>query len=353
MRKESYEFLEAIVESPSPSGFEQPVQRLVRKRMKPFADHIETDVHGNVTVGLNPGASPRIMLAGHCDQIGLMVNYIDDHGYIFFKAIGGIDASVIPGSRVVVHTQHGPVDGVIGRRPIHVLKPEERGGKIELRETWVDIGVKNGKEAKQVVAVGDPITFRAELIHLGGNLVTAPALDNKCGTFVVMEALRICAGKKLKCSLTAVSTVQEEIGLRGARTSCFGLDPQVGIAVDVTHATDYPDIDKRVNGDVKVGAGPTISLGANFNPPLTALFKKSAERTKIAYQTEAAPGGSPTDANAMQLTRGGVATALISIPNRYMHTQVEVVSLNDLTAAAKWIAETVAQIHGGTNFIPT
>ncbi|MCH8146795.1 MAG: M20/M25/M40 family metallo-hydrolase, partial [Planctomycetes bacterium] len=205
----------------------------------------------------------------------------------------------------------------------------------------------------QVVSVGDPITFRAELVHLGGNLVTAPALDNKCGTFVVMEALRLCAGKKLRCSLTAVSTVQEEIGLRGARTSCFGLDPQVGIVVDVTHATDYPDIDKRVNGDVKLGAGPTISMGANFNLPLTALFKNSAEHKEIAYQTEAAPGETPTDANAIQLTRGGVATALISIPNRYMHTQVEVVSPSDLIAAAKWIVETVAQIHGGTDFIPT
>ncbi len=352
MRKESYEFLEAIVKSPSPSGFEQPVQRVVRKRMKPFANHIGTDVHGNVTVALNPEATPRVMLAGHCDQIGLMVNYIDGQGYVFFKAIGGIDPSVVPGSRVVIHTEHGAVDGVIGRRPIHVLKPEDRGGKIELRETWVDIGAKNHKEAKQVVSVGDPITFQTELVHLGSNLVTAPALDNKCGTFVVMEALRICAGKKLKCSLFAVSTVQEEVGLRGARTSCFGLDPQVGIAVDVTHATDYPDIDKRVNGDVKLGAGPTISIGANFNPPLQTLFKKSAKRKRISFQTEAAPGGSPTDANAMQLTRAGVATALISIPNRYMHTQVEVVSLNDLTAAAQWIAETVTDIHGGIDFIP-
>ena len=352
MRKESYEFLEAIVKSPSPSGFEQPVQRVVRKRMKPFANHIGTDVHGNVTVALNPEATPRVMLAGHCDQIGLMVNYIDGQGYVFFKAIGGIDPSVVPGSRVVIHTEHGAVDGVIGRRPIHVLKPEDRGGKIELRETWVDIGAKNHKEAKQVVSVGDPITFQTELVHLGSNLVTAPALDNKCGTFVVMEALRICAGKKLKCSLFAVSTVQEEVGLRGARTSCFGLDPQVGIAVDVTHTTDYPDIDKRVNGDVKLGAGPTISIGANFNPPLQTLFKKSAKRKRISFQTEAAPGGSPTDANAMQLTRAGVATALISIPNRYMHTQVEVVSLNDLTAAAQWIAETVTDIHGGIDFIP-
>ncbi len=352
MRKESYEFLKEMQETPSPSGFEQPVQRIVRKRMKPFADTIETDVHGNVIVGLNPKGSPRIMLAGHCDQIGLMVNYIDDHGFLFFRAIGGIDPSVLPGSRVTVHTKHGPVDGVLGRKPVHVMKQEERGKKSELREMWVDIGSKDRKETEQVVSVGDPITFRLEMIHLGNELVTSPGFDNKSGTFVVMEVLRRCAGRKLSCALFAVSTVQEEIGLRGAKTSCFGVDPAVGIAVDVTHATDYPDIDKRVNGDLRMGAGPVIAVGANINPPLGALLTKTAKAKRIAYQLEAAPGGTGTDANAIQLTRAGVAAALVSIPNRYMHTQVEVVSLTDLDATAKLIAETVATINRRTSFIP-
>jgi endoglucanase len=352
LRKESYGFLKALQETPSPSGFEQPVQRIVRKRMKPFAGSIETDVHGNVIVGLNPKGSPRVMLAGHCDQIGLMVNYIDDNGFIFVLAIGGLDPSVLPGSRVVVHSKHGPIDAVIGRKPVHVLKPEERGAKIELRELWVDIGAKNKKETEQVVAIGDPITFRLEMVHLGNDLVTSPAFDNKCGTFVVMEALRLCSIKRIRCALFAVSTVQEEVGLRGARTSCYGVDPQVGIAVDVTHATDYPDIDKRVNGDIKIGGGPTISTGANINPPLEALLVKTAKTRKIPIQMEAAPGGTGTDANAIQLSRSGVATALVSIPNRYMHTPVEVVSLGDLEAAAKLIAETVASIDRQTKFIP-
>ena len=352
LRKESYDFLKALQETPSPSGFEQPVQRIVRKRMKPFAGSIETDVHGNVIVGLNPKGSPRVMLAGHCDQIGLMVNYIDDNGYIFVLAIGGLDPSVLPGSRVVVHSKNGPIDAVIGRKPVHVLKPEERGAKLELRELWVDIGAKNKKETEQVVSIGDPITFRLEMIHLGNDLVTSPAFDNKCGTFVVMEALRLCSIKRIKCALFAVSTVQEEVGLRGARTSCYGVDPQVGIAVDVTHATDYPDIDKRINGDIKIGSGPTISTGANINPPLEALLVKTAKARKIPFQMEAAPGGTGTDANAIQLSRSGVATALVSIPNRYMHTPVEVVSLGDLEAAAKLIAETVAAIDGKSKFIP-
>jgi len=352
MRKESYDFLKRMQETPSPSGFEQPVQRIVRERMKPFADTIETDVHGNVIVGLHPKGSPRIMLAGHCDQIGMMVRYIDDKGFIFFAQIGGIDPSVMPGSRVMIHTKHGPVDGVIGRKPVHLMKPEERGGKIELRELWIDIGTKDKKETQQVVSIGDPVTFRLEMVHLGDDAVTSPAFDNKAGTWVVMEALRLCASKKIKCALFAVSTVQEEIGLRGAKTSCYGLDPQVGIAVDVTHATDYPDIDKRVNGDLKLGAGPSISTGPNINPVLKERFLKTAKAKRIKFQIEAAPGGTGTDANVIQLTRAGVATALVSIPNRYMHTQVEVVSQSDLEATARLIAETVATIDRKTSFIP-
>ncbi len=352
LRKESYDFLKSIQETPSPSGFEQPVQRLVRQRMKPFADTIETDVHGNVIVGLNPKGSPRVMLAGHCDQIGLMVNYIDDNGFIFFSAIGGIDPSVLPGLRVAVHTTHGPVEGVIGRRPIHVLKPEERGAKIELRELWIDIGAKNKKETQQIVGIGDPITFRLEMAHLGNDLVVSPAFDNKCGTFIVMEALRLCSERRIQCALFAVSTVQEEVGLRGARTASFGIDPQVGIAVDVTHATDYPDIDKRVNGEIKIGLGPTIARGPNINPKLEDLLVSTAKRKKLPFQREAEPAGTGTDANAIQLNRAGVATALLGIPNRYMHTPVEVVSLSDLDTAARLLAETIAVIDKKTRFIP-
>lgn len=352
MRKESHKFLKSLQETPSPSGFEQPVQRIVRDRMKPFADTIETDVHGNVIVGLNPKGSPRVMLAGHADQIALMVNYVDDKGFIFFVAIGGIDPSVLPGSRVVIHTQHGPVEGIIGRKPVHVMKPEERGAKIELRELWIDIGSKSKKETERVVRVGDPVTFRLEMVHLGDDLMTSPAFDNKCGVWVVMEALRLCAGKSLKCALFAVSTVQEEIGLRGARTSGYGIDPQVAIAVDVTHGTDYPDIDKRANGDIRLGAGPVIARGANINPILEDKLVKTAKAKRLSYQLAAEPGATPTDANVLQLTRSGVATALVSIPNRYMHTQVEVVSRSDLAVTAKLLSETVATISRRTSFIP-
>lgn len=352
MRKDSYEFLRALTETASPSGFEQNIQKVIRGQMKPHADTIETDLHGNVIVGLNPKGKPRVMLAGHCDQIGLMANYIDDNGYIFVLPIGGVDPSVLPGTRVVVHTRHGPVQGIIGHRPIHVLKPEERGAKVEIREMWVDIGSPSRKETEQVVTIGDPITYRLELVQLGNGLITSPAFDNKCGAFVVMEALRLCSSRRIKCGLFAVSTVQEEIGLRGARTAGYGVDPTIGIAVDVTHATDYPDIDKRVNGNIKLGSGPVISVGPNINPRLGELLIKTAKAKRIPYQLEAAPGGTGTDANAIQISRAGVATALVSIPNRYMHTQVEVVSYQDLEAAAKLIAETVAAITPDMSFVP-
>ncbi|MGB0715766.1 MAG: M42 family metallopeptidase [Phycisphaerae bacterium] len=352
MRKDSLSFLQALQETPSPSGYEQPVQRIVRKRMKAYADSIETDVHGNVTVALNPKATTRVMLAGHCDQIGLQIRHIDDRGYLYFGAIGGIDPSVLPGLNVSIHAEGGPVPGVIGRKPIHVMKPEERGAKVELQNLWIDIGAKNKEEASKTVRIGDAATFDLKMTRLGDDLAASPAFDNKCGLFVVMEALRLCSTKKLRCGLFAVSTVQEEIGLRGARTSAHAIDPAVGIAVDVTHATDCPDLDKRQHGDIKLGGGPVITRGANVNPKLEALILQTAKQKKIPHQMDGTPGGTPTDANVMQLTRSGVATALISVPNRYMHTPIEVISLSDLEKTAKLIAETVCQIHSRQKFIP-
>lgn len=352
MRAESLKFLTEIEETPSPSGFEQAVQRVVRKRMKAHADRITTDVHGNTICSLNLKGKPSVMLAGHCDQIGLMANYIDDKGFIFVRSIGGVDNAVLPGTRVTVVTKKGHVNGIIGRRPIHVLKPDERNAKMELRDMWIDIGAKDKKEAEKLVSLGDPAVFRLGMEQLENDMIVSPGLDNKTGTFVVMETLRILKGMKSSCAVHAVSTVQEEIGCRGAITSCFGLEPDVGIAVDVTHATDYPDIDKRTHGDVQIGKGPVIGIGANINPVLSDLLIDTAKKKKIAYQISAEPSVTPTDAQALQVSRAGVATALVSIPNRYMHTQVETVSLKDLESCAKLFAETISRITPKTSFIP-
>ena len=353
MKEESFEFLKAMAQTPSVSGFEQPVARIIREQMKPLADKITTDLHGNTIVTVNPKGTPRVMLAGHYDQIGLMIKYITDEGFLTFAPVGGIDTTVLPGSRVTIYAKKGPVEGVIGRKPVHLMKPEERNqGKVELTDLWIDIGAKNKAEAARHVSVSDPVTYRLELQRLGKNMVTSPALDDKVGTYVVMEACRLVAARKPKCALFAVATVQEELGLRGAHTSCFGIDPLVGIAVDVCHASDNPGVDKKMIGEQTLGKGPVIERGANINPVLCDLLIDTAKRKKIPYQLSASPGATPTDANPMQLTRSSVATALVGLPNRYMHTPVEVCSLSDLDAAAKLVAETVLRIDTKMSFIP-
>ncbi len=356
MRTESVEFLHQLLETPSPSGFEQPVQRIVRKRMKPIADRITPDVHGNTIAALNPKGSPRVMLAGHVDQIGFMVRYITDEGFVHFGPIGGIDATVVPGLTLTVHTARGRVEGVVGRKAIHLMKPEERSSaKVDLNDLWLDIGAKDKKAAEKRVALGDPITYKLGVTKMDGDLIASPGMDDKVGAFIVMEALRLiqASRRRCRCAVFAVSTVQEELGLRGARTSCFGLDPAVGIAVDVTHSADYPGAEKKIVGDLAVGKGPVISIGPNINPVLGKLLMDTARRKKIPHQREGEPSATGTDANAIQITRAGVAAALVSVPNRYMHTPVEVVSLSDLENVARLLAETCLQITPKTDFIPT
>ncbi len=357
MNKDSLDFLFELLETPSPSGFEQKIQKVVKKRVSRFADSIEVDVHGNLTAALNPTASPRIMLAGHCDQIGMMVTHIDDSGFVYFNQIGGLDPAVLPGCEVTIHSREGDVSGVIGHKPVHLLSPEERGKKVELKRLWIDIGAKNGEEARKQVFVGDPATYRLGALRLGKTMIAAAGCDDRVGLFVAMEAFRIVASKsrgknKISTGLFAVSTVQEEIGLRGAKTSAFGIDPLVGIAIDVTHASDNPGADAKEIGTVKLGKGPTIARGPNINPVLEDLLVQTAKKSRIGYQPLSAPGATGTDANVMQLSRAGVATALIGIPNRYMHTPVEMVDLRDLEAAAKLIAETVMRIRPRMSFVP-
>ncbi len=353
MRKESLGFLEEIMSLPSPSGFEQPVQRVVRKQVAKYAHEVKTDVHGNVVATLNPQGSPRVMLAGHCDQIGLMVQHLTEEGFVHFSAIGGIDTSVVPGLRVVIHGPKGPVPGLIGRKPIHLQTPEERkNAKIEIHKLWIDLGAADKQAAEKVIEVGNAITFDLGLMRLQDQRVAGAGFDDKVGVLVVMEALRLLARRKLDCAVFAVSTVQEELGLRGARTSAFSINPQVAIAVDVTFATDHPDMDKARIGDIKLGAGPVIARGPNINPVVHELLVQAAKQKRLSWQTEAIPKASGTDANVMQISREGVAAGLISVPSRYMHTPVEVISLDDAANAATLLAEAVAGIGPDRDFIP-
>ena len=355
MDKERLEFLRSCMETVCPSGFEEEMSRVWRKEADRFADSTWVDSHGSSFALVNEKGAPRVMLAGHADEIGLMITYVDDKGYLSFSTIGGWDPQVLPGQRVRIQDRRGEVLGVVGRKPIHLLREEARKNVVKIEELWIDIGASDKEDAASVVEVGDPAVLDYSFDQLRGDLVVARGFDDRAGAFVVLEAARLLAGMKPKSAVYTVATVQEEIGLRGARTSAFGIDPKVGIAVDVGFATDTPKMDeaKRKFGEAEMGKGPIIARGPNINTPLFRLFVQTAKEEKIPYQIEGAPRGTGTDANAIQLTRAGVATGLISIPNRYMHSPCEVVHLADLENCAKLIANTVMRIDETTDFVPS
>ncbi|MCK4420776.1 M42 family metallopeptidase [candidate division WOR-3 bacterium] len=350
--KKLKEFFKNLVEAPSPSGFEQPAQEVYRNFVKEFADEVKTDVHGNVIAFKKGSGKLKMMVSGHADEIGLMVNYIDDNGYIFFSSIGGVDFSLLPGFRVDVHTKKGTIRGVIGKKAIHMMEKDEMGKAPKAEDLWIDIGAKDKKDAEKRVSIGDPITFQAGMEELPNNLVLTKATDNKAGVFLAGALLRYLKKTKISVNLYCVSSVQEEIGLRGAQTSAFGIDPDIGLAFDVTLATDYPNTSKKRFGDISLNKGPVISRGANINPVVYDMLVKTAEKNKLAYQISGEPRGTGTDANIMQLTRSGVATGLISFPNRYMHTPVEIISFKDLENAITLAGEFVKKIGDKVDFIP-
>jgi len=352
MKKEQYDFLEKLVDAPSPSGFEAPAQRVYREYVGKYADKVETDVLGSVIATKNSAGKTGVMLAGHIDEIGMIIHYIDDKGFLFFSEIGGVDPSVLPGARVEIHTSKGPIRGLIGRTAIHLLDKEERGKNLKLSELWIDIGAKDKKEAEKLVTIGDPVTVSYGLEKLTGNKVLSRAFDDKAGVFVIAETLRMLEGKKLDVSVSAVATTQEEVGRRGARTAAFNLDTEIGIAVDVCHGIDYPTASKSKFGDIELGKGPVILRGANATIKLADMLIETAKKNKIPYQLEARGGDSGTDAFIMQLNKSGMATAVVSVPLRYMHTPGEVADTEDMENAAKLIALFLESLKSGVNLTP-
>jgi endoglucanase len=346
-------FFQEILETPSPSGYEQPVQAIVRSYVADFAHDVRTDLHGNVIACCNPDAPLRVMFAGHSDQIGLIVSHINENGYIYTNPIGGWDSQQLIGQRMTIYTVHGPVPAVIARKPIHLLDQDERKQVVKQKELWLDIGAKDREEAAAAVAIGDPVTLELGYQEMRNNLANSPGMDNKTGLWVSVEALRRAAQRGgLRVALFAVSTVQEEIGLRGAVTSAYGVNPHVGVAIDVTHATDCPTIDKTQEGDIKLGGGPVIYRGPNMNPVVVERLRQAAESAGVPIQWGASGRGTGTDANAIQLARGGVAAGLISVPNRYMHSAVEMISLDDIDRAANLLAEFALAIEPEFDFTP-
>src|SRR4051794_4220751 len=353
MDQSAKKFFTSILETPSPSGYEQPVQEIVRRYAADFADNVRTDLHGNVIAVCNPEAAIRVMYAGHADQIGLIVSHINDNGYIYTNTIGGWDPQQLIGQRMTIHTANGRVPAVIARKPIHLLDEDERKKVVKTKELWLDIGAKDKDEAAAIVAIGDPVTLELGYQEMRNNLANSPGMDDKTGLWVAIEALRRAKQRGgLKIALFAAATVQEEIGLRGAITSAYGIHPQVGIAIDVTHATDCPTVDKTQEGDIKLGGGPVIYRGPNMNPHVVDRLRTAAESASIPVQWGASGRGTGTDANAIQLARGGVAAGLISLPNRYMHSAVEMISLTDIDQAADLLAEFALSIEADADFTP-
>src|SRR5829696_1115271 len=350
MRDASYEFLKRLLSTPGPSGNEGAAARVWREEAGGFAE-VGGDRMGNSFATLNAGGSPRVMLSGHIDEIGLMVTHIDEEGLLRFIGVGGWDSQVLVGQRVRLQTRDGEVMGVVGKKAIHLMEPEERKKVSEIKSLWIDIGAKDGDEAKGMVRVGDVGVMDQDLLELPNGRVASCSLDNRMGAFVVLEALRLLSEEEVSAEVVAVASVQEEIGLYGARGAAYGLDPDAAIAVDVTHATDTPGVSKSENGDHALGSGPVIERATNLSPVVSEGLIAAAEKADIAYTLEADSRSTGTDADAIQFTRAGIATGLVSAPNRYMHSPSEVVDLGDLENCARLIAAYVQELDASTDFV--
>lgn len=342
-------FLSELLQARSPSGYEAEAQAVFDRHVKPAADAYANDALGNRLATLNPKGDPVLMLAGHIDELGLIITYVNKDGFLYFDTIGGHDLSVISGRRVIIQTADGPVKGVTGKRAIHLMEDEDRKKVPKKHEIWIDIGARSKGEALERVSIGDVATYDQafELFH--NSIGTARAFDNKVGAYVVGETLiRLSREKKkLAAKVVSVATTQEEIGVRGATTSAYLVNPHIAVAVDVGHATDHPDCDNRKYGETKLGAGPILCRGANINPKIYDRLLKAAKKLKIPYQLEADPRPTGTDARAIQMGRGGVATGLVSIPLRYMHTPSEVVDLEDVERCVQLLVEFAKGLERG------
>lgn len=331
------EFLVELLKAKSPSGAEAQAQAVYDRFVKPHADVYANDALGNRLATLHKNGGPTLMFSGHMDELGLIITYVNKDGYIYFDTIGGHDRSIISGRRVVIQTANGPVKGVTGKRAIHLMEEGDRKKVPEIHEIWIDIASKSKADTLARVAIGDVATYDHEFELINGSVGTARAFDNKVGAYIVGEALiRLAREKaKLNAKLVSVATTQEEIGVRGAQTSAFAVDPHVALIVDVGHSTDHPDCDHRKFGETKLGAGPMICRGPNINPKVYERLVACAKKAKIPVQIEADPRPTGTDARAIQMARGGVACGLVSIPLRYMHTPSEIVDLEDVENCVK------------------
>jgi putative aminopeptidase FrvX len=341
------QLLEKLLQPAAPSGHEAPAAAVWREEAS-FAE-LSTDGIGSSIARIGD-SSPLLAVVGHIDEIGLVVTHIDEKGFLWFAPIGGWDPQILVGQRVVVRGRGGMVPGVVGRKPIHLLDPDQRKKVVELKGLHIDVGAADRDQAAALIRIGDPVTIAAEPIRLAGERLASKAMDNRLGSYVALEAMRRCHERgSLSISFAAVAAVQEEIGLYGSRTAAFELQPDLAVAIDVTHATDAPGIDEKEVGSHPLGSGPVIGRGSTLSPKLFELLVETAEEAGIEYSIGASGRSTGTDADAIQFSRSGVPTGLVSIPLRYMHSPVELVDLDDVEATVELIAAFAGRLDAGVD----
>lgn len=352
-KKDAPEFLIDLLNARSPSGYEGEAQAVVDRYMEPVADSYEKDALGSRIGRIHREGGPTLLMTGHMDELGLIITYVDDNGYLYFDTVGGIDLNTISGRRVDIMTENGVVKGVTGRRAIHLLTPEERKKIPEKQNLWIDIGAKDKEDALKRVSVGDVGVYDQAFSWLSGTVGIARAFDNKSGCYTVCEALRRLAHEKaeLRASVVSVATTQEEIGCRGARAVAGGVEADFAIAVDVGHATDHPECDNRRFGEFKLGGGPILTRGPNVSPPFFKRLVDLAKAESIPYQVEAASRPTATDGRELQMAPGGTPTAVVSIPLRYMHTPSEVVDLEDVENTVRLLVAFAKSLRPGDSTV--
>ncbi len=348
---QSLDFLKKLLDTPGPSGFEAAPAKVWREQAKKFAK-VSGDVAGNSLAEVNSEGKPTIMLAGHIDEIGVIINYIDDQGYAYIQPIGGWDPQVLIGQRLRFAGRDRDVFGVVGKKPVHLIKQEEREKAAKFTDLWVDLGFKKKDEAEKSISVGDAGVIDSRTLEFPNGRLVSRSIDDRIGAFVVLEALRRYADKPGAARVVAVATTQEEIGYRGGGAgicaTCIG--PQMAIVVDVTFAIDHPAVEKKEYGEAAIDGGPVLTRGSIISPVVFGLLRKTAEEKKIPFSLHAAGRDTSTDADAIHIAREGVATALVSVPNRYMHSPNELVSIQDIDHAAELIAQTCRAVTSKTDF---
>jgi putative aminopeptidase FrvX len=346
------ETLRALLTAPGPSGYETAPARVWREAAERFAE-VSGDVLGSSVARVAGTADgPLLAVIGHIDEIGLIVTHVTDEGFLHFIGVGGWDAQILVGQRVDVVTREGTIPGVIGKKPIHLLRDsEERKKAAEIKDLHIDLGARDGDEAREMVRIGDVAVLAGDPVELPNGRVASRSLDNRLGAFLALEAARLVAeAGGGPGPVAAVAPVQEEITFAGARTSVYALDPGVALAVDVTHATDAPGIEERELGSHKLGSGPVIERGSIISPAVFELLHATAEAEDIPFTVAASARSTGTDADAVHISRAGVPTGVVSIPLRYMHSPVEVVELADVEAAARLIAAFARRLDAGVSF---